>query len=88
MHLIIFILLGLVVLVSANHPPIFTKDMNNFVISENTKVGAVVYKLEAYDPEGSNITFGMESDVFKVDPVEGTVILMKKLDREVNHFRR
>lgn len=66
-----------------NLPPIFTQVMNNLVLSENTPVGDVIYKLEGYDPEGSLVTFGsVASDHFQVDPISGNVTLVKPLDRE------
>lgn len=69
---------------SGNSPPVFTQDMNNFVLSENTPVGTIVFKLEGYDPEGGNVTFGMiGSDNFEVNP-NGEVKLIKPLDREVS----
>lgn len=66
-----------------NLPPVFTQEMNNIVLSENKAVGSVVYRLEGYDPEGSNVTFGsIGSDHFKVDPESGNITLIKPLDRE------
>ncbi|XP_050101039.1 cadherin-87A isoform X1 [Anopheles aquasalis] len=66
-----------------NLPPIFTQDMNNLALSEQTPVGSVVYKLEGYDPEGGNVSFGLiGSDNFIVDPVTGDVQVIKELDRE------
>lgn len=57
--------------------------MNNLVMSENTQVGEVVYRLEGYDQEGSIVTFGsIGSDHFHVDPESGNVTLVKPLDRE------
>lgn len=32
--------------------PVFTQDMNNLALSENTPVGDVVYRLQGVDPEG------------------------------------
>lgn len=47
-------------------------------------MGSVVYKLEGYDPEGSEVTFGsIGSEHFQVDPTSGNVTLVKSLDREV-----
>ena len=48
-------------------------------------MGSVVYTLEGYDPEGSNVTFGLiDSGHFQVDPVTGQVRIVKALDREVS----
>ena len=53
------------------------------MLSENTPVGSVVFKLDGYDPEGSNVTFGsIGSEHFNVDPVTGNITLIKPLDRE------
>jgi len=46
-------------------------------------VGTVVFRLEAYDPEGSPVTYGaIGADHFSVDPVSGNITLIKPLDRE------
>ncbi|XP_015032277.2 cadherin-87A [Drosophila willistoni] len=66
-----------------NLPPVFTQRLNNIVLYENVPVGTVVFRLEGYDPEGSNVTFGaLGSDRFSVDPVSGNITLIKPLDRE------
>ena len=62
--------------------------MNNLALSEQTPVGAVVYKLEGYDPEGGNVSFGLiGSDNFIADPISGDVQVIKELDREVSTGR-
>lgn len=44
-----------------------------------------MYKLEGYDPEGGNVTFGLiDSGNFMVEPVTGEVRIVKALDREVS----
>lgn len=59
--------------------------MNNLALSETTPVGSVVYRLEGYDPEGGNVSFGLlGSDNFLVDPTSGDVKVIKSLDREVS----
>lgn len=76
-------------LVRCNLPPIFTEDMNNLALSEATPVGYNVYKLEGYDPEGSEVTFGLiGSEHFEVDPKTGDVKVIKPLDREVSQTKR
>ncbi|KAL5273464.1 hypothetical protein ACFFRR_000290 [Megaselia abdita] len=81
--LLLFLHRSLLVRCETNLPPIFTQVMNNLVLSENTEVGEVIYRLEGYDQEGSIVTFGsIGSDHFQVDPVSGNVTLVKKLDRE------
>jgi len=43
----------------------------------------MVFRLEGYDPEGSNVTFSsIGSDHFSVDPLSGNITLVKPLDRE------
>lgn len=60
--------------------------MNNLALSEATPVGWTVYKLEGYDPEGGEITFGLVgSDNFMVEPKTGEVKVIKSLDREVTY---
>lgn len=59
--------------------------MNNLALPETTPVGSVVYRLEGYDPEGGNVSFGLlGSDNFMVDPISGDVKVIKPLDREVS----
>jgi len=64
-------------------PPVFTQTLNNIILYENVTVGTVVFRLEAYDPEGSPVTYGaIGADHFSVDPVSGNITLIKPLDRE------
>uniref|UniRef100_B3P4D8 GG17179 n=1 Tax=Drosophila erecta TaxID=7220 RepID=B3P4D8_DROER len=66
-----------------NLPPVFTQTLNNIILYENVTVGTVVFRLEAYDPEGSPVTYGaIGADHFSVDPVSGNITLIKPLDRE------
>lgn len=59
--------------------------MNNLALSETTPLDSIVYKLEGYDPEGGNVTFGLiGTDNFQVDAITGDVKLVKELDREVS----
>lgn len=70
--------------VFCNESPIFSHDMNNFVISENTSVGTIIYTLQGYDPENSSLHFGIEgTDHLTVDRNTGEVKLIKPFDREV-----
>lgn len=67
-----------------NLPPVFTEDMNNLALSEDTPVGWIVYTLEGYDPEGGEVSFGLVgSDNFAVNSRTGEVKVVKPLDREV-----
>ena len=68
---------------SINLPPEFTADMNQHLLEENTPVGSPVYTLQGMDPEGSEVTFGIEgTDTFRVDPVTGVVTVAEPIDRE------
>jgi hypothetical protein len=33
--------------------------MNNLALSETTPIDTIVYKLEGYDPEGGEVSFGL-----------------------------
>lgn len=58
--------------------------MNNLALSETTPLESIVYRLEGYDPEGGNVTFGLIGSAnFEVDSITGDVKLIKQLDREV-----
>lgn len=58
--------------------------MNNLALSETTPLNSIVYRLEGYDPEGRNVTFGLiGTENFEVNPNTGDVKLIKQLDREV-----
>lgn len=68
----------------ANLPPLFTLDMNNIVISENTPVGTVIYTLKGNDPENSPVHYDLQgTDALKVDHTTGDVTVVKPLDYEV-----
>ncbi|KAJ6636635.1 Cadherin-87A [Pseudolycoriella hygida] len=70
---------------ACNLPPVFTQDMNNLALSEATPVGTVVYRLEGFDPEESDVTYGLiGTDNFKVDSKTGDVEVVKPLDRELH----
>lgn len=61
--------------------------MNNLALSEMTPLDSIVYRLEGYDPEGGNVTFGLiGSENFQVDAITGDVKLVKELDREVSEL--
>lgn len=69
---------------TCNLPPVFTQDMNNLALSEATPVGTIVYRLEGYDPEGSDVIYGLiGTDNFMVNNMTGDVSVIKPLDREV-----
>ncbi|KAJ8974157.1 hypothetical protein NQ317_003207 [Molorchus minor] len=67
----------------ANLPPLFTMDMNNVVISENTPVGTSIYTLKGNDPEDSPVHYDLQgTDVLEVDHMTGEVTVVKPLDYE------
>lgn len=69
---------------STNMLPVFTQDMNNLALSENTPVGTIVYRLQGVDPEGLPVKYGLVgTDKFSVNPETGDVTLDRSLDREV-----
>ncbi|KAG4077206.1 hypothetical protein HA402_016193 [Bradysia odoriphaga] len=60
-------------------------DMNNLALSEATPVGSIVYKLEGFDPEGSEVMYGLiGTSNFMVNPKTGDVEVVKALDRELH----
>lgn len=70
--------------IRCNHSPIFESNLDNTVISEDTKVGTIIGNLSGSDPEGSDVRYGIENtDFFSVDPISGAVKLEKPLNREV-----
>ncbi|XP_056642220.1 cadherin-87A isoform X2 [Diorhabda sublineata] len=70
----------------ANLPPVFTMDMNNLVIPENTPVDTVIYKLQGTDPEGKMIRYGIGgTDILRVNPDTGDVTVVKPIDYERNN---
>lgn len=87
MILSIYVILGIYCIVecSANQPPIFTKDLNNVILSELLPVGSIIGRLNGYDPEGGPVSFGiLGTDYFEVNSTSGDVQLVKQLDREVS----
>ncbi|XP_076043934.1 cadherin 87A isoform X2 [Oratosquilla oratoria] len=75
--------------VAANLPPTLTADMNLHVVNEDTPIGTAIYTLQAQDPEGSRVKFGLSgTDRLKVDPDSGVVRIARPLDREKNDTLR
>ena len=67
-----------------NLPAVFSADMNQHVLSENTVPGTQVYTLQATDPENGTLSYFVKgTDVFTVDNQTGAVFLAHPLDREV-----
>jgi hypothetical protein len=70
--------------VSCNRPPQLLSDMDNLALSEATPPGTIVYKLEAKDPEGSPVRYGLlGAPQLSADANTGEVRLIAPLDREV-----
>ncbi|CAG0880820.1 unnamed protein product [Cyprideis torosa] len=68
---------------SANQPPVFTKEMENQVVSESKAIGSVIFTLQGTDPEGSDVKYGLlGTDKLTVNPRTGEVTLVRPLDRE------
>ena len=80
----LFVLCALCHLTSGlNLAPVFTADMNQHTLTENTPVGTVIYTLRATDPEGSRVFYGLEgTDLLSVDRVTGEVTVSAVIDRE------
>ena len=66
-----------------NLAPVFTANMNQHTLRENTPVGSIIYTLEGKDPEGSRVRYGLSgTDLFSADPVTGAVRIERAIDRE------
>ena len=66
-----------------NLPPHFTIDLDHIEVEENMKIGSEVITLQAEDPEGSPVRFGLEgTDWFTVDGESGLVSVAGEMDRE------
>ncbi|XP_071106393.1 cadherin-87A-like [Haliotis cracherodii] len=76
------LLLIAIVVVNAQDAPYFTKNMNLARIDETTPVGSIVYTLEAVDPNGGPVTYGIQADKFEVDATTGKVKLILPLNYE------
>ncbi|KAM3862985.1 cadherin-related family member 1a [Diretmus argenteus] len=58
-----------------------------FSLSEDTAVGTHIYSLNGTDPEGQEVSYGLDfepgsKEYFWVDPKSGNITLVEKLDRE------
>lgn len=56
--------------------------MARFSLSEDTRVGAPVYRLRGLDPEGSDVHYSISGEHLTVDRKSGIVSLLRPLDRE------
>jgi hypothetical protein len=66
-----------------NLAPVFSANMNQHTLKENTPVRSIVYTLAGQDPEGSRVRFGLSgTDLLTVDPVTGSVRVNQAIDRE------
>jgi len=71
--------------VSANGPPHLLEDINNFPVNEGTPVGNILFTVNATDPEGSPVHYGIVgTDRLGVDKDTGEVRVIHPLDREVS----
>ena len=71
--------------VSTNSPPQLLEDINNLAVSEGTPVGKVLFTVNASDPEGSPVQYGiLDTDRLGVDKDTGEVRVIQPLDREVS----
>jgi hypothetical protein len=71
--------------VSANSPPQLLEDINNLAVNEGTQVGNVLFTVNASDPEGSPVHYGIVgTDRLGVDKDTGEVRVIQPLDREVS----
>ena len=71
--------------VSANSPPQLLEDINNLAVNEDTPVGNVLFTVNATDPEGSPVHYGiLDTDRLGVDQDTGEVRVIQPLDREVS----
>jgi hypothetical protein len=71
--------------VRANSPPQLLEDINNLPVNEGTPVGNVLFTVNASDPEGSPVHYGIVgTDRLGVDKDTGEVRVMQPLDREVS----
>ncbi|GFG39324.1 hypothetical protein Cfor_05829, partial [Coptotermes formosanus] len=58
--------------VTANSPPQLLEDINNLPVSEGTPVGKVLFTVNATDPEGSPVHYGiLDTDQVGVDKDTG-----------------
>jgi hypothetical protein len=79
--------------VRANSPPQLLEDINNLAVNEGTPVGNVLFTVNASDPEGSPVHYGIVgTDRLGVDKDTGEVRVIQALDREVSrsasHYSR
>ena len=71
--------------VSGNNPPQLLEDINNLAVNEDTPVGNVLFTVNATDPEGSPVHYGiLDTDRLGVDQDTGEVRVTQPLDREVS----
>uniref|UniRef100_T1L1Z0 Cadherin domain-containing protein n=1 Tax=Tetranychus urticae TaxID=32264 RepID=T1L1Z0_TETUR len=77
------VILFLVLPSHANKPPTFIKNLDLSVVNENSPIGSVIGTLQAYDPENSSLSYGLEgTSLFSVNPVTGSVSVAQSIDRE------
>lgn len=80
---LVLVLLSLSLSNGLNLAPVFTNNMNQHTIKENTPVGSIIYTLSGQDPEGSRVRYGLSgTDLLSADPITGAVTVVQEIDRE------
>ena len=73
--------------VDVDEPPFFTNVTSPVLIDEDTSPGSVVTRVEAVDPEGSNIHYSVTGDEHvSIDSETGEIRLIKEVDATVTPF--
>ena len=79
---------SLLVVITASHcslnlPPSLNLEPDGIRLEENIDIGTEVFTLQASDPEGSPVSFGLEgTTMLTVEPQTGVVSLARQVDRE------
>ena len=79
---------SLLVVITASHcslnlPPSLSLEPDGISLEENIDIGTEVFTLQASDPEGSPVSFGLEgTTMLTVEPQTGVVSLARQVDRE------
>ncbi|EDO41007.1 predicted protein, partial [Nematostella vectensis] len=76
-----------------DQPPVFTSLVYEANVTENERVGTMVTKVEAKDPDvmiNSKMTYSLHGDMgyFAIDGISGEIKTAEKLDREVEEIYR
>ncbi|XP_048581448.1 cadherin-23 isoform X2 [Nematostella vectensis] len=76
-----------------DQPPVFTSLVYEANVTENERVGTMVTKVEAKDPDvmiNSKMTYSLHGDMgyFSIDGISGEIKTAEKLDREAKEIYR